>query len=112
MPSFFRNDPEAQTTLAMPAFVFLSTSPNYFYQNIHLPIDIHHGTADSVVPVEWSRQACEQLKSLGKTVNCYFYEGAEHSFSGKNGQKLETRMNNFFDKYLKFAPTPTPTSTP
>ena len=110
---FFPGDPDAQATLAMPAFAFLSTSPNYFYRDIDIPIDIHHGTADSVVPVEWSRQTCEQLKSLGKTVNCYFYEGADHSFSGQHGQKLQSRMNNFFDKYLKFAPsTPTPASTP
>ena len=110
---FFPNDPDAQATLAMPAFAFLSTSPNYFYRDIDIPVDIHHGTADSVIPVEWSRQTCEQLKSLGKTVNCYFYEDADHSFSGQHGQKLQSRMLNFFSAHLKNAPsTPTPTPEP
>lgn len=110
---FFGSDPDSQAVLAMPAFAFFSTSPNYFYRDINIPLDIHHGTADTVVPVEWSRQTCEQLKSLGKTVNCYFYEAADHSFSGKAGQKLQSRMNYFFDKHLKFAPsTPTPTPEP
>jgi dipeptidyl aminopeptidase/acylaminoacyl peptidase len=108
---FFPGDPDAQATLAMPAFAFLSTSPNYFYRDIDIPVDIHHGTADSVVPVEWSRQTCEQLKSLAKTVNCYFYEGENHSFSGQAGIKIESRMLNFFSTHLKNAPstaTPTP----
>ncbi|PWH14307.1 MAG: dienelactone hydrolase [Anaerolineae bacterium] len=109
---YFVNDPDAQATLAMPAFAFSATSPQYFYRYIAVPVDIHHGTADTVIPVEWSRRACEQLKSLGKIINCYFYEGQDHSFSGPLGQKLQSRMKNFFDTYLKFAPTPTPMNTP
>lgn len=102
-------DPDSALTLSLPAFALAAASPQNFYRYLQAPIDIHHGTADSVVPVEWSKRTCEQLKSLGKTVNCYFYEGQDHSFSGQAGQKLVARMNNFFDKYLKFAPTPTPT---
>ncbi|MCS6993072.1 MAG: alpha/beta fold hydrolase [Anaerolineales bacterium] len=106
------HEPDAAATLALPTFALAAASPQNFYRYIEVPVDIHHGTSDSVVPVTWSEQTCTQLKALGKTVNCYFYEAQDHSFTGQAGQKLQTRMNNFFDKYLKFAPTSTATVTP
>jgi uncharacterized protein len=102
-------DADAQSVLALPPLVFLSTSPQNFYKDITAAVDIHHGMVDSVIPLSWSQNTCQQLKTLGKTVNCYYYEGMEHIFDGNGGLKLKLRMSNFFHTHLKAQPTPTPT---
>lgn len=104
-------DADAQSVLTLPPSVFLSTSPQNFYKDITAAVDIHHGTADSVIPLSWSQNTCQQLKILGKIVNCYYYEGQEHIFDGNGGVKLKLRMSNFFHTHLKAQPvtaTPTP----
>jgi dipeptidyl aminopeptidase/acylaminoacyl peptidase len=111
--SFFAKlgDVDAQKTLTLPPFVFSSTSPQNFYKYITAAVDIHHGLVDATIPAGWSQKTCEQLKVLGKTVNCYFYPGMEHVFSENGGVKLKLRMSNFFHTWLKAPPltaTPTP----
>jgi uncharacterized protein len=102
-------DADAQSVLTLPALVFLSTSPQNFYKDITAAVDIHHGMADSVIPLSWSQNTCQQLKILGKVINCYFYEGMNHVFDGNGGVKLKLRMTNFFATHLKALPTATPT---
>jgi dienelactone hydrolase len=102
-------DPDAQFVLGLPSLVFMSTSAQNFYKDISAAVDIHHGLKDSVIPVKWSQNTCQQLQTLGKTVNCYYYEDQEHNFAGNGGLKLKMRMTNFFVTHLKSQPTPTPT---
>lgn len=102
-------DAEAQQTLGLPAYAFPIVSPKNFYQDITAVVDIHHGTADTVIPVDWSRQACQQLKNLGRNVRCYFYDNSDHVFRGDAGVKLKVRMLNFFNAHVK---TPAPVTTP
>lgn len=104
-------DADAQSVLTLPPSVFLSTSPQNFFKDITAAVDIHHGTADTVIPLSWSQNTCQQLKTLGKVVNCYFYTGMNHVFTGNDEVKLKLRMSNFFATYFKTqsAPaTPTP----
>jgi dipeptidyl aminopeptidase/acylaminoacyl peptidase len=106
-------DPEAQAVVNLPPLVYQGISPQYFYQDLTAAVDIHHGLSDSVIPVGWSQRTCEQLKTLGKTINCYFYPGEDHIFTGNSGVKLKLRMSNFFYSHLKAPPkTPTPAPTP
>jgi uncharacterized protein len=103
-------DTEAKQALTAPTFVFPLTSPQNFYKDITAAIDIHHGLEDSVIPVSWSEDACDQLSQLGKNVRCYFYENSDHVFKGKEGLKLEKRMINFFNTHFKNgAPLASPT---
>ncbi len=102
-------DPEAEKVLTLPAYAFASLSPDNFYPAIQAAVDIHHGTADRAIPVDWSKKACEELTRLGKTVHCYYYENSDHVFSGNAGLKLEQRMLNFFTTHLK---NPAPSATP
>lgn len=104
-------DADAKSVLGLPGLVFLSTSPQNFYQYVTAAVDIHHGLADTAVPVAWSQQTCVQLKALGKTIHCYYYEGEDHVFTGNSGVKLKLRMTNFFYSHLK-APPKTPVPTP
>jgi dienelactone hydrolase len=102
-------DADAQLMLTFPLHAFMGTSAQYFYKDITAAVDIHHGTIDSVIPLKWSQNTCQQLTNLGKTVNCYYYEGEEHIFDGNGGVKLKLRMRNFFHTHLKAPPKATPT---
>ena len=104
-------DADAQLVLTLPPLVFMGISPQNFYKYITAAVDIHHGMVDSVIPPGWSQNTCTQLKTLGKIINCYFYEGMNHVFDGNGGVKLKLRMSNFFATHLKAQPataTPTP----
>jgi len=102
-------DEDAQFVLNLPTLVIQGTSAHIFYRDITAAVDIHHGTIDSVIPIKWSQDTCQQLKILGKIVNCYYYEGENHIFDGNGGVKLKLRMTNFFHTYLQSLPAPTPT---
>lgn len=75
-------------------------SPIYFYERITVPVSIHHGDADPVVPVQWSQELCARLAELGKTVECYFYEGEGHNLFGWDEYLLMQRTIEFFGRYL------------
>ena len=67
---------------------------------------VHHGTADPTVPVSWSEALCQQLEQAGREHECFFYEGAPHTFlrQGKDDPLFIKRTVEFFNRYLKTAP--------
>ncbi len=75
-------------------------SANSYLKEISGPVQIHHGTADTSVPVEFSRKLEDQLNSAGKEVEYYEYPGDDHNLS-KNFSSAMRRSVEFFDKYLK-----------
>src|SRR3989338_391392 len=77
-----------------------SISANSYLKDISGPVQIHHGTADSSVPVEFSEKLAEQLKVAGKTVEIYTYPGDDHNISSSFNTAMQ-RSVEFFDKYLK-----------
>jgi uncharacterized protein len=77
-----------------------SISANSYLADISGPIQLHHGTADSSVPVEFSEKLEKQLQKEGKTVELYVYEGDDHNLSANLGVGLQ-RSLEFFDKHLK-----------
>lgn len=77
-----------------------SISANSYLKDISGPVQIHHGTADSSVPVEFSEKLERQLRQANKSVESYVYEGDDHNLSANLGIALE-RSVEFFDKYLK-----------
>lgn len=87
--------------LAAPEEALRRISPIYHLERIQAAVSVHHGEADSVVPPEWSRELCERLAGLGKTVECFFYPGAPHTFSGAAEQLLLDRAAAFFGRYLR-----------
>lgn len=86
--------------LNTPSEVLRRISAMYFFQNITAAVSIHHGLADALVPVEWSMLTCDQLKSLGKTVECHFYEGMPHTFYGEGDMEFIQNTLRFFNQYL------------
>ena len=82
-----------------PAF-WASISANTFVADIAGPVQLHHGTADGDVPVEFSAMLQSQLEAAGKPVENYVYNGDNHNLS-VNFSTAMTRSVAFFDRYLK-----------
>jgi dipeptidyl aminopeptidase/acylaminoacyl peptidase len=74
-------------------------SPMFFYDRINVPVSIHHGDIDDVVPLAWSVELCETLQNLGKNVECFTYHNMPHTFYGLNDQLLVERSIEFFQRY-------------
>jgi dipeptidyl aminopeptidase/acylaminoacyl peptidase len=77
-----------------------SISATSYLDDISGPIQLHHGTADTSVPYEWSENLYEQLLAAGKVVEFYGYEGDNHNLSNQFGMAM-ARSIQFFDTYLK-----------
>lgn len=75
-------------------------SANSYLKDISGPIQLHHGTADSSVPVEFSKKLNDQLKEAGKSSEIYIYEGDDHNLSANFNLAMQ-RSVEFFDKHLK-----------
>ena len=77
-----------------------SISANAYLSDISGSLQLHHGTADTSVPVAFSEKLNEQMKKAGKSVELYIYDGDDHNLANNLYTALE-RSVAFFDKYLK-----------
>ncbi|MFB0537223.1 MAG: alpha/beta hydrolase family protein [Anaerolineae bacterium] len=77
-----------------------SISPNSYLSDLSGPIQLHHGTADSSVPIEFSETLSSQIQKVGKPVELYTYENDNHNISNHFGTAME-RSIQFFDTYVK-----------
>ncbi len=77
-----------------------SISPTNFLADISGPLQLHHGTNDASVPIEFSKKLDILMKENNKEVEFYTYEGDDHNLS-KNLSLALNRSVTFFDKYLK-----------
>ncbi|MEM5776145.1 MAG: alpha/beta hydrolase, partial [Anaerolineaceae bacterium] len=59
-----------------------------------------HGTADTSVPVAFSRNLYQHMLEEGLPVEYYEYEGDGHNLSGHFYLAMQ-RTIEFFDRYLK-----------
>jgi dipeptidyl aminopeptidase/acylaminoacyl peptidase len=75
-------------------------SANSYLEDISGPIQLHHGTADTSVPLEFSEILYQQLQEAGKEVELYIYEGDNHNISDSFSAAM-TRTIQFFNTYLK-----------
>ena len=78
-----------------------SIDPTFYLSDISGPIQLHHGTADESVPIEFSENLKNALEKEGKTVEFYEYKNADHNISSPHFEIAIKRSVNFFDKYLK-----------
>jgi len=85
-----------------PVF-WASVSATEYLDQVSGPIQIHHGTADSTVPIAWSEALEARLSALGKPVEYYAYPGDDHNLSGSFGTAM-ARSVAFFDTVLKSVP--------
>ena len=78
----------------------LNISPIFSYDRILVPLSIHHGDADDVVPLEWSEELCLMLQNIGKPVECFTYHNMPHIFIGSNDILLVERSVEFFRRNI------------
>ena len=86
--------------LNIPVEALKRISSMYYFQNITAAVSIHHGMADKLVPLDWSVLTCDQLKALGKNVECHYYEGMPHTFYGQGNEQFIQNTVQFFNRYL------------
>jgi dipeptidyl aminopeptidase/acylaminoacyl peptidase len=77
-----------------------SISANSYLKDLSGPIQLHHGTADEEVPLEFSELLFYQLLDADQFVELYKYEGDNHNISNYFSQAMQ-RTIEFFDRYLK-----------
>lgn len=75
-----------------------------YLADISGPVQLHHGTADTSVPVEFSQHLQKALIDAGKTVEYFEYQGADHNLGGTAFGPAMKRSVDFFDKYVKNSP--------
>jgi len=80
---------------------FAAISPDHFYENMNAAVQLHHGTGDSVIPIMWAEETCNKLKEAKVKVECFYYDGAEHTFRARYLGDYNMRVNSFFATYLK-----------
>ncbi len=81
-----------------------SISSDAFLADISGPLQIHHGTADSSVPVAFSENLQKKMEAAGKESELYIYEGDDHDITANFGIAME-RSVAFFDQHLKDDPS-------
>lgn len=77
-----------------------SISPNNYVADLSGPIQLHHGTADSSVPYEFSEILQDEITAVGGAVEFYGYTEDNHNLS-VNFNTAMGRSVAFFDQYLK-----------
>ncbi len=80
--------------------IWAAISPNAYVGEISGPLQLHHGTADSDVPVRYSQLLELQMQTVGSAVEYYEYAGDNHNLSVYFNTAI-ARSIAFFDQYLK-----------
>jgi dipeptidyl aminopeptidase/acylaminoacyl peptidase len=79
-----------------------SISANSYLNTLSGPVQLHHGTADEDVPVDFSRTLQEEIEAAGGMVEYFEYADDNHNLSNSLYVALE-RSVAFFDQYVKNA---------
>lgn len=72
-----------------------------YLEYVNAPVQIHHGTADTQVPYDWSVRLRDELEAAGKDVTLFTYEQAPHSFGGATWALFMQRVLEFYDEHVK-----------
>ncbi len=82
-----------------PAF-WDAISANAYLTDLSGPIQLHHGTDDEDVPLEFSVTLYQQLQVAGIPSDLHIYEGDNHNISNSFNVAMQ-RTIQYFDMYLK-----------
>jgi fermentation-respiration switch protein FrsA (DUF1100 family) len=82
-----------------PVF-WASISPNSYLTDLSGPIQLHHGTADEEVPVDFSQNLFIELQQAGIATQLFLYPGDNHNISANFDAAMQ-RSIQFFDEVVK-----------
>jgi fermentation-respiration switch protein FrsA (DUF1100 family) len=74
--------------------------PTTFISDIETPVQIQVGSADMVVPPNFSQELNTQLENSGKIVTFHSYPGADHNLSPDTTAAMAEAVI-FFNQYMK-----------
>ncbi len=80
--------------------VYRKMSPIEYFDTVAAPVQIHHGTADTAVPILFSQKIYDALKAWNKSVEFFAYPGQKHEFI-EDWPLAAARALQFFDHYVK-----------
>jgi len=98
--SHVSSDPAFQTELATSPAILERISPMYYYRDITSPIQLHQGTADQVLPIDWGKETCSAITEAGVKIECIYYPGARHTFRPRATEEFLEAAISFYGKYL------------
>jgi dipeptidyl aminopeptidase/acylaminoacyl peptidase len=78
----------------------MSISANSYLNELSGPVQLHHGTEDTEVPIQFSQGLVQEILTAGMPVEFYEYPGDNHNLSGYFSLAM-SRTIEFFDRYLK-----------
>jgi dipeptidyl aminopeptidase/acylaminoacyl peptidase len=94
------SDPSFQMEQAILPGISKRISPLYYYSDITSPIQLHHGTADAVIPVDWSKDTCNAATAAGIQIECIYYPEGRHTFNDRIIEQFYSAMLRFYQAYL------------
>jgi len=77
-----------------------SVSANSYLADLSGPIQLHHGTADEDVPLQFSETLWQEILDVGGYVELYKYDGDNHNISNYFSTAM-SRTIEFYDRFLK-----------
>lgn len=77
-----------------------SISANAYLEDISGPLQLHHATTDSTVPVASSQLLQRQMEAAGQYSELYLYEGDNHNIAVNFFTAME-RSLAFFDEHVR-----------
>ncbi len=75
-------------------------SANNYLADLTGPVQIHHGTGDTTVPVAYSTLLDAQIRAAGMPVELFLYESDDHNIATNRDDAL-TLSVVFFDQHVK-----------
>ena len=91
---------EAYGTPAENPTFYAAISPNSYLADLSGPVQLHHGTADTSVPVAYSEMLHAQIQGAGQPVELFTYARDNHNISA-NFSRAMARSVGFFDTHVK-----------
>ncbi|MBI5575170.1 MAG: alpha/beta fold hydrolase [Deltaproteobacteria bacterium] len=79
---------------------YAKLSAKNYLKDVPARVIIHHGADDKAVPLPWAEKLRDRLRSEGKVVEMYVYEGQGHVLKGRAWDLSTERTIRFFDRYL------------
>jgi len=90
-----------QTELQTPPDVMRYISPLNYFDKINTSVKLYHSTTDDVVSSFWTAETCEAMQANAVDVDCFYYIGADHTFSSGFETDFRNTMLTFFETKLK-----------
>ena len=75
-------------------------SIHHYWDWIKSPIQLHQGTKDEEIPIDWGDELVKNLKNVNIEVNYFVYPGADHNLRPDWNLVIQRDLD-FYEKYLK-----------